>query len=53
MMAKANSGWSTKYQGKMEAKAMDKLKVEAATNGCHIVLILTTTGKGGQVVWLF
>jgi hypothetical protein len=27
---------------------MDKLKKSAAAKGCHIVLILTTTGKGGH-----
>lgn len=48
MMAKASSGWSTTNQGKMEKKAMDKLKKEAAAQGCHIVLLLTTTGKGGH-----
>lgn len=47
MMAKASSGWSTTNQGKMEEKAMDKLKQDAAANGCHIILLLTTTGKGG------
>ncbi len=48
IMAKANSGWSTTNQGKMEMKAMEKLKKEAASKGCHIVLLLTTTGKGGH-----
>jgi hypothetical protein len=48
MMAKASSGWSTTNQGKMEKLAMDKLKKEAAIQGCHIVLLLTTTGKGGH-----
>jgi hypothetical protein len=48
MMAKASSGWSTTNQGKMEKKAMDKLKKDAAAQGCHIVLLLTTTGKGGH-----
>lgn len=48
LMAKASSGWSTTNQGKMEKKAMDKLKKEAAAIGCHMVLILTTTGKGGH-----
>lgn len=47
-MAKASSGWSTTNQGKMEKKAMEKLKKEAAAKGCHIVLLLTTTGKGGH-----
>lgn len=51
LMAKANSGWSTTNQGKMEKKAMDKLKKEAAAKGCHIVLLLTTTGKGGGYGW--
>jgi hypothetical protein len=48
MMAKASSGWSTTNQGKMEQKAMDKLKKDAASQGCHIILLLTTTGKGGH-----
>ncbi|MBX2952267.1 MAG: hypothetical protein KF870_07165 [Leadbetterella sp.] len=48
MMAKASSGWSMTNQGKMEKKAMDKLKKEASSHGCHIVLLLTTTGKGGH-----
>lgn len=47
-MAKASSGWSTTGEGKMQAKAMDKLKKLAAKNGAHIVLILTTTSKGGS-----
>ena len=48
MMAKASSGWSTTNQGKMQKKAMDKLKKEAAINGYHIVFLITTTGKGGH-----
>lgn len=47
-MAKASSGWSTTGEGKMQAKAMEKLKKLAAKNGAHIVLILTTTSKGGS-----
>jgi len=47
IMAKASSGWSTTNQGKMEAKAMEKLKQDAAAKGCHVILLLTTTGKGG------
>ena len=48
MMAKASSGWSTTGQGKMQKKAMDKLKKLAATKGYHIVLLITTTSKGGH-----
>ncbi len=48
MMAKASSGWTFTNQGKMEKEAMDKLKKQAAARGCHIVLILTTTGKAGS-----
>jgi hypothetical protein len=48
MMAKASSGWSTTNQGKMQKKAMDKLKKQAAEKGYHIVLLITTTGKGGH-----
>lgn len=47
-MAKASSGWSTTGEGKMQAKAMEKLKKMASKNGAHIVLILTTTSKGGS-----
>jgi len=45
--ANAASGWSTTGEGKMQAKAMDKLKKQASEVGAHIVLILTTTSKGG------
>lgn len=48
MMAKASSGWSTTGEGKMQKLAMDKLKKEAAKRGYHVVLILTTTSKGGS-----
>ena len=48
MMAKASSGWSTTNQGKMQKKAMNKLKKQAASKGYHMVLLLTTTGKGGH-----
>lgn len=48
MMAKASSGWSTNGEGKMQKQAMDKLKKEAAKKGYHVVLILTTTSKGGS-----
>ncbi|MFC1733593.1 hypothetical protein ACFL6I_25115 [candidate division KSB1 bacterium] len=48
MMAKASSGWSTTGQGKMQKKAMDKLKQQAAAKGYHMVLLITTTGKGGH-----
>ena len=48
MMAKASSGWSTTNQGKMQKKAMDKLKKQAALKGYHIVFLMTTTGKGGH-----
>ncbi len=48
MMAKAASGWSTTGQGKMQKKAMDKLKKQAAAKGYHIVFLITTTGKGGH-----
>jgi hypothetical protein len=48
MMAKAASGWGFTGQGKMQKKAMNKLKKQAASKGYHIVLIITTTGKGGH-----
>ena len=35
-------------QGRVESRAMDKLKKESAEKGCHILLILTTTGKSGS-----
>ena len=47
-MAKASSGWSTTGEGKMQKLAMDKLKKEAAKKGYHVVLILTSTSKGGS-----
>lgn len=47
LMAKANSGWSTTNLGKMEKEAMEKLKRDAASKGCHIILLLTTTGQSG------
>lgn len=47
LTANAASGWSTTGEGKMQAKAMEKLKKQAAAIGAHIVLILTTTSKGG------
>ncbi len=48
MMAKANSGWSFANQGKMQKKAMVKLKKQAASKGYHIVFLITTTSKGGH-----
>ncbi len=48
IMAKASSGWSTTGQGKMQKKAMDKLKKQAAAKGYHIVLLITTTSKAGH-----
>jgi hypothetical protein len=48
LMAKASSGWSTTNQGKMQKKAMDKLKQQAAEKGYHMVFLITTTGKGGH-----
>ena len=47
MMAKKNSGWNTTNQGKLQKKAMDKLKRQAAAKGYHIILIITTTGSPG------
>jgi len=48
IMAKSSSGWSTTNQGKTQKRAMDKLKKIAASKGYHIVLLITTTGKGGH-----
>jgi len=48
MMSKAASGWSTTGEGKMQKKAMDKLKKQAAAKGYHIVFLITTTTKGGH-----
>ncbi|MEG0915621.1 MAG: hypothetical protein RSF68_01260 [Myroides sp.] len=45
--AKAKGSTMTS-QGKVEARAFNKLKKEAAAEGCHILLILTTTGKSGS-----
>jgi len=41
---KANSVWRDVSLDKMETKAMDRLKRQAAKNRCHIILILRTTG---------
>ncbi|WP_221390165.1 hypothetical protein [Dyadobacter sp. NIV53] len=46
--AKANSGWSMTNAGKMQTKALKKLKQEAAEKGAHLVLILTQTSKNGS-----
>ncbi|WP_367916044.1 hypothetical protein [Leadbetterella sp. DM7] len=49
IMAKAQNNWSyTTNVGKLEKKAMDKLKRDAAKQGCHAILILTTTSKAGN-----
>lgn len=48
IQAKANSGWSTTSEGKMQAKALEKLKKEAAKQGAFIVLILTGTSQAGH-----
>lgn len=47
LKAKAKGSTMTS-QGKVEARAFDKLKKEAAENGYHTLLILTTTGKSGS-----
>lgn len=47
MKAKAK-GTTFTSQGRVEARAFDKLKKEAASKGYHILLILTTTGKSGS-----
>lgn len=46
--AKANSGWSMTNAGKMQKKALEKLKEEAAEKGAHIILILTQTSQNGS-----
>lgn len=49
IMAKAQNNLSyTTNVGKLEKKAMDKLKKDAASKGCHAILILTTTSKAGN-----
>jgi hypothetical protein len=48
IQSKANSGWSTTSVGKMQAKALEKLKKEAAKQGAFIVLILTETSQAGH-----
>lgn len=49
IMANAQNNWSyTTNVGKLEKKAMDKLKRDAARRGCHVILILTTTSKAGN-----
>lgn len=47
LKAKAK-GTTFTSQGRVEARAFDKLKKEAASKGYHILLILTTTGKSGS-----
>jgi hypothetical protein len=47
ILTKKAKGTTFTSQGKVERRVMDKIKKEAAANGCHIVLILTTTGKSG------
>ena len=47
LRAKASSGWTFTNLGKVEAKTMVKIKQQAASKGCHIVLLLTTTGRNG------
>lgn len=47
LAAKATAVFGTTGLGKMEKKAIEKLKKEAAALGCHMVLILTTSGRGG------
>ena len=47
MKAKAK-GTTFTSQGRVEARAFDKLKKEAASKGYHTLLILTTTGKSGS-----
>ena len=38
-------GFTASTQGRVEQRATEKLKRDAAKAGCHILLILTTTGK--------
>ncbi len=47
LTAKSSAVLGYSGQGKMEKKAIEKLKKEAAALGCHVVLILTSTGRGG------
>ena len=42
-----STGAAVTNQGKTEAKAIVKLKKEAASKGCHIILLLNTTGRQG------
>ncbi len=43
--AKKNGGSIYSNVGKLQKKAIDKLKKQAASNGCHIILMLSTTGN--------
>ena len=42
--AKKNGGSIYSNVGKLQKKAIDKLKKEAASHGCHIILMLSSTG---------
>jgi len=44
----SNSIWSTTANSLMDKKAMDRLKRQAARNGCHIILIMKTTDWDGR-----
>ncbi|MFT3884854.1 MAG: hypothetical protein QM724_05315 [Flavobacteriales bacterium] len=50
---KAKSATAMTSQGKVEKRTIEKLKKAAAKAGCHVVLIMTTSGRsggfGGQV----
>lgn len=47
LKAKAN-GSTFANQGKVENRAFNKLKKEAASKGYHVLLILTTSGRSGS-----
>ncbi len=47
LVAKATATYFTTSLGKMEKKAMDKLRKEAAAMGCHIVLIVSSVSRDG------
>ena len=49
LKAKAK-GTTFTSQGRVEARAFNKLRKEAASKGYHTLLILTTTGQSGKLV---
>ncbi|MCX8492376.1 MAG: hypothetical protein ORN54_15065 [Cyclobacteriaceae bacterium] len=45
LLAKANAGTAFSKSTKVEQRAIDKLKKEAAANGCHIILLSKSSDR--------